>query len=192
MTDSVPQKIEALSAQLEGLEAAADGLSVDPEAGTSVRRIARSLEVTQGADRLIRTLKRYGYRVAILSGGFTYFAERLGEQLGMDYVFANELGVRDGKVTGEVVGEIVDERMKAEHLRRLADAERIRLEQVIAVGDGANDLPMLSIAGLGVAFRAKPMVRRKARTTIETAGLDSILYLLGMREMDFAEEQAES
>ncbi|MGQ9659655.1 MAG: phosphoserine phosphatase SerB [Thermochromatium sp.] len=147
-------------------------------------RIAERLPITEGADRLIATLKRLGYKVAILSGGFTYFAEHLKRRFGIDYVYANRLEVRDGKLTGEVLGEIVDGARKAELLREIAAREGIRLEQVIAVGDGANDLPMLAIAGLGIAFHAKPIVTEQARHAIATVGLDAILYLLGMRDQD--------
>ncbi|AHF02991.1 phosphoserine phosphatase [Marichromatium purpuratum 984] len=148
--------------------------------------IAERLPITEGADRLIATLKRLGYKIAILSGGFTYFAEHLQRRFGVDYVYANQLEFRDGRLTGEVAGEIVDGARKAELLRELAAREGIRLEQVIAVGDGANDLPMLSIAGLGIAFHAKPIVTQQARHSIATVGLDGILYLLGMRDRDLA------
>ena len=148
--------------------------------------IAERLPITDGADRLIATLKQLGYRIAILSGGFTYFAEHLQRRFGIDDVFANHLEFRDGKLTGEVSGEIIDGVRKAALLRELAAREGIRLEQVIAVGDGANDLPMLSIAGLGIAFHAKPIVTSQARHSIATVGLDGILYLLGMRDRDVA------
>ena len=148
--------------------------------------IAERLPITEGADRLIATLKRLGYRVAILSGGFTYFAEHLQRRFGIDYVYANRLEFRDGRLTGEVSGEIVDGARKAALLREIAAREGIRLEQVIAVGDGANDLPMLSIAGLGIAFHAKPIVKEQARHSIARVGLDGILYLLGMRDRDVA------
>ncbi len=148
-------------------------------------KVAASLKVTDGAECLVRTLRHYRFRVAIISGGFTYFARRLQAQLGIDYVHANELEVRDGRLTGRVCGDIVDEHRKAELLRAIAERESISLEQVIAVGDGANDLKMLSIAGLGIAFRAKPVVRRQARLALAASSLDSILYLIGMRERDF-------
>ena len=146
--------------------------------------VAESLTITDGAQRLISTLKRYGYKIAILSGGFTYFAEYLQDHLEIDYIYANELEIEDGKLTGNVVGDIVDENMKATLLQTIAAAESISLEQVIAVGDGANDLPMLSVAGLGIAFRAKPLVKQHAPHAIENASLDGILYLLGLRERD--------
>jgi phosphoserine phosphatase len=149
--------------------------------------VAESLTITDGAQRLISTLKRYGYKIAILSGGFTYFAEYLQDHFEIDYIYANELEIEDGKLTGNVVGDIVDENMKATLLQTIAATESISLEQVIAVGDGANDLPMLSVAGLGIAFRAKPLVKQHAPQAIENASLDGILYLLGLRERDIEE-----
>ncbi|PAU76980.1 phosphoserine phosphatase SerB [Halovibrio salipaludis] len=151
-----------------------------------LERVAERLKLTEGAERLITTLRNLGYRTAILSGGFTYFARHLQQRLNIDYVYANDLEIENGRVTGEVAGRIVDGQRKAELLEQIADEERIRLEQVIAVGDGANDLPMLSKAGLGVAFRAKPLVKESARHSISTLGLDAILYLLGYRESDRA------
>lgn len=144
--------------------------------------IAESLPITEGAERLVSTLKKLGYKTAILSGGFTYFGHYLQKRLGIDYVYANELAIEEGRVTGEVSGVVVDGQRKAELLREIAQREGIDMEQVIAVGDGANDLPMLSIAGLGVAFRAKPIVRENAKQSISTLGLDSILYLLGISD----------
>ncbi len=146
--------------------------------------IADRLPVTEGAERLISTLRKLGYKTAILSGGFNYFGRYLQAKLGIDYVFANELDIEDGKVTGKVSGQIVDGQRKADLLRELAAQEKISLEQVIAVGDGANDLPMLSIAGLGIAFRAKPLVQASAKQSISTLGLDGILYLIGFRDRD--------
>lgn len=144
--------------------------------------IANTLPVTEGAAHLISVLRRLGYRTAIVSGGFTYFAKALQAQLGIDYVFANELDIENGLVTGRVTGDVVDGERKAQLLRQLAQAEDISLQQVIAVGDGANDLPMLSIAGLGIAFRAKPLVQEAAEQSISTLGLDAILYLLGISD----------
>jgi phosphoserine phosphatase len=146
--------------------------------------IAANLKLTEGAEQLIRTLKALGYKTAILSGGFTYFGEYLQKKLGIDYVHANELEIIAGRVTGNVIGRVVDGQRKAELLREIAQNEGVNLEQVIAVGDGANDLPMLSIAGLGIAFRAKPLVRQNAKQAISTLGLDGILYLLGVRDRD--------
>lgn len=151
-----------------------------PEA--KLRDVIRHLPITEGAERLIENLKRLGYRTAILSGGFTFFGHYLQQKLGIDHVYANELDIKDGLLTGEVRGDIVDGARKAELLKHLAAQERISLEQVIAVGDGANDLPMLSIAGLGIAFRAKPIVRQTAEHSISTLGLDGILYLLGFSD----------
>ena len=148
----------------------------------ALEQIAAELKITEGAERLIATLRSLGYRTAILSGGFTYFARYLQQRLGMDYVYANELDIVDGKVTGEVTGTIVDGERKALLLRQLAEKEGIDLQQVIAVGDGANDLPMLSTAGLGIAFRAKPLVKQSAEQSISTLGLDAILYLLGFSD----------
>ncbi len=146
--------------------------------------IAERLTITEGAERLISTLKALGYRTAILSGGFQYFAEYLQAKLGIDEVHANILDIQDGKVTGEVKGHIVDGARKALLLTKIAEEMGISLEQTIAVGDGANDLPMLSIAGLGVAFRAKPLVRQNANQAISSVGLDGVLYLLGVHDKD--------
>ena len=149
-----------------------------------MKEIAENLPITEGAERLFKTLKRYGYRTAILSGGFTYFGNYLKNKLDIDYVFANELEIVNGKLTGNNVGDIVDGARKAEILKLLAFKEDIHLEQVIAVGDGANDLPMLQLAGLGIAFHAKPKVKESAMHSISAGGLDSILYFLGFRDRD--------
>ena len=149
-----------------------------------MKEIAENLPITEGAERLFKTLKRYGYRTAILSGGFTYFGNYLKNKLDIDYVFANELEIVIGKLTGNNVGDIVDGARKAEILKLLAFKEDIHLEQVIAVGDGANDLPMLQLAGLGIAFHAKPKVKESAMHSISAGGLDSILYFLGFRDRD--------
>lgn len=148
----------------------------------ALAEVASQLKITEGAEHLVTTLRSLGYRTAILSGGFTYFARHLQERLGIDYIYANELDIRDGAVTGEISGTIVDGARKAELLRQIAAEEGIDLQQVIAVGDGANDLPMLSIAGLGIAFRAKPLVKQSAEQSISTLGLDAILYLLGFSD----------
>lgn len=149
-----------------------------------LEEVAASLRLTEGAETLISQLRRLGYKTAILSGGFSYFAEGLQKRLGIDYVYANALPIEDGLLTGGVVEPIVDGQRKADLLRELAQREGISLEQTIAVGDGANDLPMLSIAGLGVAFRAKPLVKQSAKQAISTLGLDGILYLLGFRDRE--------
>ncbi len=146
--------------------------------------IAQRLKLTEGAEHLLKSLKSLGYRTAILSGGFNYFARHLQQKLGIDYIYANELEIENGKVTGRVSGRIVDGQRKAELLLEIAARENVSREQVIAVGDGANDLPMLSQAGLGVAFRAKPLVKESARHSISTLGLDAILYLIGFRESE--------
>ena len=148
----------------------------------ALQQVSARLKITEGAEHLLATLRALGYKTAILSGGFTYFARDLQQHLGIDYVHANELDIADGLVTGEVKGPIVDGNRKAELLRQLAQQEGIDLQQVIAVGDGANDLPMLSIAGLGIAFRAKPLVKQSADQSISTLGLDAILYLLGLSD----------
>jgi phosphoserine phosphatase len=152
--------------------------------GDVLQEIAERLPVTEGAERLIRNLKSLGYTTVILSGGFNYFGNYLKDKLGIDFVFANELDMEDGVVTGKVTGTVVDGNRKAQLLREIAEKEGIRLEQTIAVGDGANDLPMLSIAGLGIAFRAKPLVQESAKQSISTLGLDGVLYLLGYRDRD--------
>ncbi len=151
---------------------------------SALQQIADTLQLTEGAETLISTLKRLGYKTAILSGGFSYFANQLRDQLGFDYVYANQLDIHAGVVTGEVVGDIINGERKAELLKDIAQRENIALEQVIAVGDGANDLPMLSVAGLGIAFRAKPIVKASARQSISTLGLDSIIYLLGISDRE--------
>ncbi|MDG1944515.1 MAG: phosphoserine phosphatase SerB [Halioglobus sp.] len=164
------ESFRARVALLEGLEESA------------LARVAGQLKITEGAEHLISTLRALGYKTAILSGGFTYFANHLQARLGMDYVYANELDIAEGVVTGKIKGTIVDGARKAELLRQLAADEGIDLQQVIAVGDGANDVPMLSIAGLGIAFRAKPLVQKSVEQSISTLGLDAILYLLGISD----------
>ena len=146
--------------------------------------VAARLKLTDGAEKLVYYLNKLGYKTAILSGGFDYFGRYLQAKLNIDYVYANQLDIVDGKVTGRVVGTVVNGERKAELLRELAQREGISLEQVIAVGDGANDLPMLSIAGLGIAFRAKPLVKESAKQSISQLGLDAILYLIGFRDRD--------
>ncbi|MEN8120827.1 MAG: phosphoserine phosphatase SerB [Bacteroidota bacterium] len=146
--------------------------------------IARSLPITEGAETLFKTLNKYGFKTAILSGGFNYFGKYLQHKFGIDYVFSNELEIVNGKLTGKHLGDIVNGEMKAELLKKIAFKEDIHLEQVVAVGDGANDLPMLNIAGLGIAFHAKPKVKENAQQAISTIGLDAILYLMGFRDRE--------
>jgi phosphoserine phosphatase len=166
------QSLRKRVALLEGLDAA------------MLEKVCERVSLTEGAERLITALKAFGYKTAIISGGFTYFGRHLQQRLGIDYMHANELEVRDGRVTGRVLGQIVDGPRKAELLKEIANKERLNLEQVIAVGDGANDLPMLRIAGLGIAFHAKPVVKQSARQSISTLGLDGILYLIGIKDTD--------
>ena len=149
-----------------------------------VRELLDAIPLVEGAEQLIGTLKMLGYKTAILSGGFQFFAQYLQTRLGIDYVFANDLDIADGMVTGEVRTPIVDGARKAELLREIALQENISLDQVVAVGDGANDLPMLGIAGMGIAFRAKPLVRQTASHAVSFLGLDSLLYLIGVRDQD--------
>ncbi len=157
------------------------GLSAD-----ALAQVASSVALTDGAHRLVATLKHFGYRTAIISGGFTQVGARLQQTLGIDYVFANELDIVNGCASGEVKGEIVDAERKAALLREICQRERIELAQAIAIGDGANDLPMLSAAGLGVAFHAKPLVRASANHAISNFGLDAVLYLIGFSDRDLA------
>lgn len=147
-----------------------------------MKDIAEHLPITEGVERLMYVLKRYGYKIAILSGGFTYFGNYLKERFGIDYVYANNLEIVDGKLTGRYVGDIVDGKRKAELLQLLAQVENVDIAQTIAVGDGANDLPMLSAAGLGIAFHAKPKVKANAKQSINTIGLDGVLYFLGFKD----------
>ncbi len=154
---------------------------------TVLERLAADLPLTEGAERLIRVLKRLGYRTAVISGGFSIAADSLKARLGIDYAYSNTLEVKGGKLTGSVVGPIVNGKRKAELLETIAQAEGVLLDQVIAVGDGANDLPMLERAGLGIAFRAKQKLREAADTSISTGGLDSILYLLGISAQELQE-----
>ena len=149
-----------------------------------MQEIAETMPITEGVDRLMSVLKRCGYKIAILSGGFTYFGEYLQRRYGIDYVYANELEIgEDGKLTGRYVGEIVDEL-----LRLIAQVEKVNLAQTIAVGDGANDLPMISEAGLGIAFHAKPRVQANADQSINTLGLDGVLYFLGFKDSYLGEQ----
>ena len=144
--------------------------------------VAERLPITKGARRLIDTLRSYGFKTAILSGGFTYFGHYLQKKLDIDYVYANQLEIKDGALTGGYLGEIVDGNKKAEYLKEIAEKEGIDIGQTIAVGDGANDLQMLNLAGLGIAFHAKPKVKDNAQSSISSIGLDGVLYLLGYHD----------
>ena len=146
-----------------------------------MQEIAENLPITEGVDRLMRILKKVGFKIAILSGGFTYFGNYLKQKYNIDYVYANELEVENGKLTGRHVGDIVDGKRKAELLRLIAQVENVDIRQTVAVGDGANDLPMISIAGLGIAFHAKPKVKATAKQSISTIVLDGILYFWGYK-----------
>ena len=146
--------------------------------------VAQNLVLTDGAERVIGKLKQLGYKIGIISGGFEYFGTYLQKKLGLDYVFTNCLEIEDGKITGKIKGDIIDGRKKAEILRTIARVENISLQQTIAVGDGANDLPMISIAGLGVAFHAKSIVKESAQQNISSVGLDGLLYLMGISERE--------
>ena len=153
-----------------------------------MQEIAENLPITEGVDRLMRILKKVGFKIAILSGGFTYFGNFLKQKYNIDYVYANELEIENGKLTGNHVGDIVDGKRKAELLRLIAQVENVDIRQTVAVGDGANDLPMISIAGLGIAFHAKPKVKATAKQSISTIGLDGILYFLGFKD-SYLDEQ---
>ena len=147
-----------------------------------MKEIAENLPIAEGVDRLMKVLKRTGFKIAILSGGFTYFGNYLKQKYGIDYVYANELEIEDGKLTGRYAGDVVDGRRKAELLKLLAQVENVNIAQTIAVGDGANDLPMLTTAGLGIAYHAKPKVKANAKQSISTIGLDGVLYFLGFKD----------
>ena len=147
-----------------------------------MQEIAENLPITEGVDRLMRILKKVGFKIAILSGGFTYFGNYLKQKYNIDYIYANELEVENGKLTGRHVGDIVDGKRKAELLRLIAQVENVDIRQTVAVGDGANDLPMISIAGLGIAFHAKPKVKATAGQSISTIGLDGVLYFIGFKD----------
>ncbi|MBI3805852.1 MAG: phosphoserine phosphatase SerB [Nitrospirae bacterium] len=153
----------------------------------ALQRVYKRMPFTPGAKELVSVLKKLGYRTAVLSGGFDYFSSRVKESLGLDYAYSNSLEIKEGVVTGEIVGEIVDGKKKAALMEEIARKEKITLDQVIAIGDGANDLPMITRAGLGIAFNAKPRVRAEAHYSITQKNLDAILYLLGITEKDLAE-----
>ena len=154
-----------------------------------MKEIAESLPITEGAARTLKILKQYGYKIAILSGGFTYFGNYLKQKFGIDFVYANDLELVDGKLTGNYVGDLVDGKRKAELLRLIAQIENLNLQQVIAVGDGANDLPMLNIAGLGIAYHAKPKVKENAKQSISSIGIDGVLYMLGFKDSYIEEKR---
>ena len=179
ITESAMQGEIDFNESLQRRVALLDGLSEK-----ALQRVMERIQLNEGAERLFRSLKRLGLKTAILSGGFTYFGERLQTQLGIDYLHANRLEIVDGKLTGKVIGEIINGDAKARLLRELADSNNLLPDQVIAVGDGANDLPMLRAAGLGVAFHAKPIVRESADQALSTLGLDALLYLLGLSDAD--------
>ncbi|MCD6525976.1 MAG: phosphoserine phosphatase SerB [Desulfuromonas sp.] len=172
------QSLAARVALLKGLDEGALG------------EVYRNIPFTPGARNLVHILKRLGFRTAVISGGFTFFTDRLQQELGLDYAYANQLEIVDGVVTGNTVGAVVDGERKAELLEEIAEREGVTLDQVIAIGDGANDLPMLGKAGLGIAFNAKARVREQADTHINQQSLDSILYLLGLSEREMAEISA--
>lgn len=151
---------------------------------SALERVADRLELNEGVERLMQRLNQLGMKTAILSGGFNYFGDKLRQRLNMDYVHANRLEIIDGKLTGKVIGEIVNGECKARLLTEIAAIEGLVSDQVIAVGDGANDLPMLAKAGLGIAFHAKPLVRENASHSLSRLGLDAILYLMGYSDAD--------
>ena len=155
---------------------------------TVLDEVAQNLILTEGAEHVVATLKKLGYKIGIISGGFDYFGEYLQKLLGLDYVFANVLEIVDGKVSGQVTGDIIDGPKKAEILKTIATVENISLQQTIAVGDGANDLHMISIAGLGIAYHAKPMVKENAQKSISSVGLDGLLYLMGISEREIQQK----
>lgn len=180
----------AMRGEIDFKESFAQRVSLLKGLDVSVMKdIADHLPITEGADRLMSVLKRCGYKIAILSGGFTYFGEQLRRRYGIDYVYANELEIdENGKLTGRYVGDIVDGKRKAELLKLIAQVEQVNLAQTIAVGDGANDLPMISEAGLGIAFHAKPRVKATAQQSINNIGLDGVLYFLGFKDSYLGEQ----
>ena len=151
-----------------------------------LQQVAAKIPLAEGAESLFKTLNHLGYKTAIISGGFTFFGNKLREKLGVDHVFGNQLEIQEGRLTGRLIGKIIGAQQKAEILEDIAQKEKISLKQTIAVGDGANDLPMLSVAGLGIAFKAKPLVRKAAKHSISNLGLDSLLYLMGIRDFEIS------
>jgi phosphoserine phosphatase len=147
---------------------------------TALDEVYENLQLAPGARTMVRTLRRLGYRFAIVSGGFSQITDRLAEDLGIHYARANELEIVDGLLTGDIVGDVVDRAGKAKALRYFAEEVGVPLEQVVAIGDGANDLDMLEIAGLGIAYNAKAIVQEAADTAVNVPYLDAILYLLGI------------
>jgi phosphoserine phosphatase len=147
---------------------------------SKMEEILNNLPLTPGVEDFIKTIKQLGYKVAVISGGFTYFAYALKQKLGLDYAFANELEIIDGKLTGKVTGTIINAEQKALLVKLISQQENISLEQVVAIGDGANDLPMLATAGLGIAFHAKEVVKKKAQQHMSHGPMTSILYFLGI------------
>jgi len=166
--DSLRRRVELL----EGMES------------IGLEQVASQIPLAEGAESLFKTLNHLGYKTAIISGGFTFFGNQLKEKLGIDYVFGNQLEIQEGRITGKLIGQIIGAEQKAEILENIAKKENISLKQTIAVGDGANDLPMLSVAGLGIAFKAKPLVQKVAKHSISNLGLDSLLYLMGIRDFE--------
>lgn len=154
----------------------------------SLQKIPKNLPLTDGLELVTKTLKGLGYKLGILSGGFSFVGEYLNKKFHFDYMYANKLDVENGVVTGKIVGEIVNGEQKARLLRQIAQKEQIVLDQTIAIGDGANDLPMISIAGLGVAFNAKPTVKSNSASHISNVGLEGLLYLIGLHEREIREE----
>ncbi len=151
---------------------------------SDLQLVAKRIPLSEGAESLFKSLNHLGYKTAIISGGFTFFGNKLRSKLGIDYIYGNQLEIKEGKLTGKLIGKIIGAEQKAEILENIAQRENISLKQTIAVGDGANDLPMLSVAGLGIAFKAKPLVRRVAKHSISNLGLDSLLYLMGIRDFE--------
>lgn len=169
----------------ESLRARVDLLKGAPE--SVFQDVRKNIELTEGASRFCKILKRLGYRMAVISGGFIRVVEPIARELGLDYHFANRLEVKEGKLTGGLVGPIVGPQRKADLVDSLAQQEGIEMSQVIAIGDGANDLPMLALAGLGIAFNAKPAVQKEASTAINQRSLLSVLHLLGIHGQELLE-----
>ncbi len=190
---SVGEKVRAITAKaMAGELDFADSLRRRVELlkgmeSIGLEQVADKIPLAEGAESLFKTLNHLGYKTAIISGGFTFFGNQLKEKLGIDYVFGNQLEIQEGRITGKLIGQIIGAEQKAEILENIAKKENISLKQTIAVGDGANDLPMLSVAGLGIAFKAKPLVRKVAKHSISNLGLDSLLYLMGIRDFEINE-----